>query len=100
METIVKEYDPKNKNTNFSGYVDLTPDGKEIAVSSSQLRPDGTIRCGVRIQGKFSNPEKVAKEMEYAFNNSVSTSWVPDVNPVRVLYPIGDYYKIRFGMEL
>jgi len=36
--------------------------------------------------------------MEYAFNNSVSNSWTPDVNPVRVLYPIGDYYKIMFGI--
>ena len=98
METIVKEFDPKNNTTNFPGYVDLTPDGKEIAVESSQNRPDGTIRCGVTIQGKFSNPEKVATEMEYAFNNSVSNSWTPDVNPVRVLYPIGDYYKIMFGI--
>ena len=98
METIVKEFDPNNTTNNFPDYVDLTPDGKEIAVSSFQYRPDGTIRCGVTIQGKFSNPEKVATEMEYAFNNSVSNSWTPDVNPVRVLYPIGDYYKIRFGI--
>jgi hypothetical protein len=99
METIiVKEFDPSNTTKNFPAYVDLTPDGIEIALSSSQLRPDGTIRCGVTIQGKFSNPEKVAKEMEYAFNSVSNSSWTPDVNPVRVLYPIGDYYKIMFGI--